>query len=181
MSSQVAPAETALPLELNVSELGVGGLTGLSPTVAVRNISAGTPARYLDWSDGTFKTSGWTTKYSVLSEVERGTYQRTLNVAALSLAAGTKLSAEYHVDTVVAGLGDDAEVFELVAPVSSADTVLLRKGLTNRMEETPGNPGQITLYDDDGTTPLLRWPLRDVSGGAVTATAGTPARRGAGT
>jgi hypothetical protein len=177
MSSQVDPTETALPLALNVSELGLGGLTGLYPTVAVRNISVGLPAQYLDWDDGTFKSGGWGLKYAVMAEIERGNYQLLLDIAALGLAAGAKLSAEYHVDTR-AGSGDDAEVFDILA-AGSEDLALLRKALTNRMEESPGNPGQLTLFDDDGASILLRWPLRDVSGGAVTATVGTPARRGA--
>lgn len=179
MSSQVDPNETALPLELNVSVLGVGGLTGLQPTVAVRNITAGFPSKYLDWSDGTFKTSGWATKYAVMTEIERGTYQLTLNVAGFYFTALTKLSAEYHVTSDL-GTGDDAEVFDILAS-GSADLALLRKALTNRMEEVGGNPGQLTLYDDDATTPLRRWPLTDVAGGPITSTPGTPARRGAAT
>lgn len=58
---------------------------------------------------------------------------------------------------------------------------LLRMGLTNRLEETAGSPGLLKLYADDGTTLLKTWQLRDGSGGAVTASSGAPARRGAAT
>ena len=58
---------------------------------------------------------------------------------------------------------------------------LLRMGLTNRLEESAGSPGLLKLYADDATTLLLTWQLRDGSGGAVTASTGAPAKRGAAT
>ena len=57
---------------------------------------------------------------------------------------------------------------------------LLRMLTTNRVEETAGNPGHVSVYADDAATVFLTWPLRDGSGNAVTLTAGEPARRGAG-
>lgn len=54
---------------------------------------------------------------------------------------------------------------------------LMRKALTNRIEESPGNPGQLTLFDDDGTTVLERWDIRDAYGNGVTSTPGAPAKR----
>ncbi len=86
---------TAEPLVLSVSG-GSGGVTGLSPTVALRD--AATTNSYLDFNDNTFKTSGWTTKYASMTEVERGHYQRALNVSTLpSVAAGKVYAAEYRV------------------------------------------------------------------------------------
>lgn len=61
------------------------------------------------------------------------------------------------------------------------DLKLLRMGLTNRLEESAGSPGLVKLYADDGTTLLKTWQVRDASGGAVTARAGSPAKRGAAT
>lgn len=58
---------------------------------------------------------------------------------------------------------------------------LLRMGLTNRLEETAGNPGTLRLYADDGTTVAKSWQLRDAANGAVTAQTGAPAKRGAAT
>lgn len=174
---EVEQLETALPLELTVDKLGLGGLTGLSPTVAVRNAS--TVDSYLDFSDNTFKTSGWTTKYAPMSEVERGHYQRLLNVASLGLAVGFRLVAEYHADNGFGVVGDDLDLFLVTNKRANAE--LLRQALTNRLEEVSGNPGSLTLYADDATTVLKTWTLKDESGSAVLPAAGTPARRGAST
>lgn len=57
----------------------------------------------------------------------------------------------------------------------------LRKMATNRMEQTSGNPGQLVLFDDDDTTPLKTWEVRDEFGNGIAASVQVPARRGAGT
>src|SRR5438034_1152464 len=93
---EVDRIDTALPLQLTVDKDGLGGVTGLSPTVALRQIP--TTNSYLDWNDMTFKTSGWTTKYKVMSEIENGNYQQMLDVSTLVVTVGDKLSAEYNVD-----------------------------------------------------------------------------------
>lgn len=49
----------------------------------------------------------------------------------------------------------------------------------NRMEEAAGNPGTLLVYADDGVTLRFSFTLRDATGGAVTASAGEPARRSA--
>lgn len=174
---EVEVTETALPLELTVDKLGVGGVTGLSPTVAVRNAS--TVNSYLDFSDLAFKTSGWTTKYASMSEVERGHYQRLLNVSALSLAVGFRLVAEYHADNGSGVIGDDLDLF--LVTNKRANTELLRQALTNRLEEVSGSPGTLKLYADDATTVIKTWTLKDEFGNAVNPAIGTPARRGAAT
>jgi hypothetical protein len=174
---QVEVTETALPLELVVDQLGLGPVTGLSPTVAVRNISLGFPWSYLDWSDMTFKTSGWTTKNQVMTEVGGGFYQQILDVAALTLPDGTYFSAEYNVNNGMGIAGADMDTFEVVEVQGQVN--LLRQGLTNRLWEAPGNPGTLVLYADDGVTPLLEWSLTDTSGGGVVASPGAPARRSA--
>lgn len=53
----------------------------------------------------------------------------------------------------------------------------LRKLSSNRLEEAPGTPGTLTLYDDDGTTVLGTYQLRDAGGNAVASATGEPARR----
>ncbi len=52
---------------------------------------------------------------------------------------------------------------------------------TNRLEATPGDPGSLVLYMDDGTTVRYTYTLRDYLGGAVIDSTGSPARRGTGT
>lgn len=49
----------------------------------------------------------------------------------------------------------------------------------NRMVETPGNPGQIVVYRDDGATPYATMTLRDGSANSVITVPGEPAQRGA--
>lgn len=61
------------------------------------------------------------------------------------------------------------------------DMIFMRMLITNRLEETAGNPGSATLYADDATTVWKSWSLRDGTGGPVTQTVGEPARRGVAT
>ena len=175
MTLLLEKSATAAPLELTITKNG-SGLTGLAPVVRLRDAS--TVNSYFDFADGTFKTNGWGMQDAPLGEIGRGHYQKSINVAATaSLVPGMILIAEYHVDNGII-VGDESDTIGIVRV--QQDTTLLRKHLTNRLEEVSGNPGQITLYDDDAATPLLRWPLHDEFGQAVTPQAGTPAQRGAG-
>jgi len=54
---------------------------------------------------------------------------------------------------------------------------LIRKVHTNRLEAAPGNPGVLTLFDDDDATPILTMNIRDYLAGAVVGTIGSPALR----
>lgn len=109
----VEQASSQVPLVLTVDQEGVGGVTGLSPTVALRD--ATTLNSYLDFADGTFKTGAWTTKYQSLSEVERGHYQLLFDAGAVgAIAAGTILAAEYRVDNGAAIIGDDHDLLYFV-------------------------------------------------------------------
>ena len=56
----------------------------------------------------------------------------------------------------------------------------LRKFASNRIEEAPGNPGTLKLYDDNGTTLLLTYNLTDYQGNAFVGAVGQLARRAAG-
>lgn len=68
---------------------------------------------------------------------------------------------------------------ELPSGESVEDTLdLLRKVHTNRLDAVPGDPGTLTLYDDDGTTPLKIWELRDHQDDGVVGVYGAPAKRG---
>jgi hypothetical protein len=170
----IAEPTSQLPLNLTVDREGSGGVTGLVPTVAVRQTDVADS--YLDWNDNTFKTSGWVTKYATLTEAERGTYQRILGLDSVAgISAGSSLVAEYHVDNGSDVVGDAHDVILVVS--TNTDTDLLRKALTNKLYETPGSPGVLTLYDDDSATPLLSWDLKDYQGNMTVGVQGSPARR----
>lgn len=158
---------------LVVTLIGDGAVTGASPVVALRD--GATTNSYLDWSDSSFKTSGWTTKYSPMTEIELGQYQQLLDLPQINgLAVGRALVAEFSV--VYGGetwSGNDI----LLLIDTGATSTLLRKLAVNRLEETPGNPGFITLWDDDNVTPLLSWQIRDAQGNGIVSNVGAPARR----
>lgn len=115
-------SDTSVPLDYTITRPGVGGVTGQSPTVAIRKGSS--TGTYLDFSDATFKTSGWTTKYASLTEIERGHYQRILDLSAITegataatLAVGEVLVAEYRVDDSGANRSDDHDLIRVVRDV----------------------------------------------------------------
>ena len=168
----VEQSATAVPLVF-VIDGPSGGIGGLTPTVAVRDGS--TTDSYLDWSDNTFKTSGWTLKNAPMTEITAGIYQRSLDILALLKDAGFTMVAEYAVSDPAAS-GVDTDVLTITRV--GTDSSLARKFLTNRLEAEGGSPnGTQTLYDDDSTTPLGTQQLRDYAGGAVVNTPGSPARR----
>lgn len=164
-------AGATVPLVLVVEREGAGAVTGLSPTVALRDASG----RYLDWADGTFKLSAWTTRKKVLVEQIAGNYFAALDVSANHLTPGDTYRAEYLTeDPSLPGLACDLITV-------ARDTDFLRKMATNRMEQVSGSPGQLTLFDDNGTTPLHTWTVRDEYGGGIAGQVGVPARRSAAT
>lgn len=85
------------PLVLTLESEELGGITGAAPTIAVRD--ATTLDSYLDFSGFTFKSSGWTTKYATMTEVEAGDYTYWMNLAAMTaVSIGDILSIEYYYD-----------------------------------------------------------------------------------
>jgi len=169
---EIERTSSSYPLVCSIIGPG-GGVTGQSPTVAVRD--GDTVNSYLDFADNTFKTSGWTIKYSPMVEVERGHYQRSINVANLNLQAGQELVAEFSVDDGGGVVGGDHDILKIVD--IAADTSLVRKVITNRQEEEPGLPGRLITYDDDNVTPILDQELRDNNDGAIVSATGVPAKR----
>ena len=177
MSALVVQVIEPFPVNLTVDREGVGGISGLTPTAAVRRT---TDSAYMDWADYIFKFGGWGTKYQSMGEIERGHYQQTLHLENLTLAAGDVLSVEYHVNDGLDVVGDAHDILLIAAFASQlVDLSFLRKMATNRLEERGGNPGFLVLYDDDGITPLKTWQIRDAFGGPIVDTPGTPARRSA--
>jgi len=175
MYTRVDKNTSSLPLVLSVNQPGLGGVAGQVATVAIRD--AGSTNSYLDWSTGLFATSGWALKDGPMSDIGNGIYQRNLLLAsAAGITAGMFFVVEYSTTGLVIGI--DRAVYQVVHDL--ADTTLLRKLATNRLEEIGGNPGSVRLYDDDGVTVLMTWALRDSTGGPVVDAPGAPARRGAG-
>jgi hypothetical protein len=175
---QVETNETALPLDLTVDEFGVGGISGLFPTVAIRLISSASPPLYLDWTSMTFMSSGWSVKNQVMNEIGGGFYEVLLNILNLNLPVNTTLSAEYNTQSAtLPGVTQDTYI---VVDVQQ-EVNFLRKMSTNRLEEASGNPGTLTLYDDDDVTVIETWNLLDETGGPIVPAVGTPAKRSAAT
>lgn len=165
--------DTAYPLNLLLTQSGVGGLPGYVPTVALRF-----GAQYLDWSDSTFKSVGWTLRDAPLTDRGRGRYERPVNLVAVGGEVGDVMVAEFMVDSgTVKGAADD---ILLLTDIISVDLTFLRKLAVNRLEEFAGNPGQLILWDDDDVTPLMRWNLRDGTGGPTQLAIGAPAKRSRG-
>lgn len=170
--------ETKLALSFILTETGQP-LTGLSPNVTFRSNT--NTNSFLDFNDLTFKTQGWTQREKDLSETDSGVYQYILDLALLNLSNGDSFTAvytaTYNTQTV-----KKYEVFNIVSLSNrfEQDLSLVRKSITNRMEETPGNPGNLRLFDDDGLTVLYTWELRDAANGATVALSGAPSKRSAG-
>ncbi len=177
----VTAPDLTVPLELTIEKEGVGGVAGKVPTVRVRD--GATTNSFLDWGDNAFKTAGWTQVDRPLTEVGSGHYTELLDLSALGAVVGNIFIAQYAVNDGADVVGDAHDVI-LVGEQASADFAqalldisLIRKSITNRMEEFPGTPGTLILWDDDGVTPLLQWQIRDAAGGGVVATVGCPAKR----
>jgi hypothetical protein len=176
-----------LPLSLTVTRSRGGGVTGLTPTVAVRRASAAGAPPYLDWADLSFKTAGWTLRVATLAEVSAalapGVYQRLLDLSLVAgLVGGEVLVAEFAVanGSDIDVVTHDAFLLRL-AQQQVDDLAFLRKHANNRLEEAPGTPGTLVLYDDDDVTPLRTWNLRDYQGNGTAGASGSPSRRSRGT
>jgi len=80
-----------------------------------------------------------------------------------------------------ASSGEYSEVLDSIeSTVGLVDvrTVLLRKIQTNRLELADGDTDNWVLYDDDKTTPLLTFSVKDKSGDLIVQQPHTPSRRG---
>jgi hypothetical protein len=122
---------TAFPLQLTVSRDGFGGVTGLSPTVALRDATGTT--NYIDWDDLVMKSSGWVTKYASMTETERGTYVREMDVATIGFTEGTLLSAEFHFETG----STKGDTTEIVAIVNNLEAIPTPQGVADALMLAP--------------------------------------------
>jgi hypothetical protein len=98
---EVERTETQVPLELVVTQSGIGGITGLVPVARIRD--GNTPNSYLDFNDFTFKIAGWVAQTISLTEVGNGFYTEFLDLTAITnLPDATHyLNAEF----IVSGAG----------------------------------------------------------------------------
>jgi hypothetical protein len=116
--------QTNVPLYLSVTRTGAGGVAGLTAVVAIRDGQSTTS--YLDWSDQTFKTSGWTTREAAMADLGGGFYARAggLNLSTITNLPGTTthLVAEYRVSGIYAGVSTDHILLAttVYAPATSA-------------------------------------------------------------
>lgn len=181
--SLVSAPDMTVPLELTISQEGVGGVLGQDAFVRVRDGS--TTNSFLDWADNTFKTVGWAERDRLLDEVGGGHYTTQLSLADIGAVVGNVFIAQYTVDDGGDVVGDAHDVvlvgLQALTDMAAllADVSLLRKLYTNRQEQFPGNPGRLILWDDDGVTPLLEWELRDAAGNGIVSNVGCPAKRSA--
>jgi hypothetical protein len=179
--SLIAAPDMTIPLELTIEQEGVGGVIGQVPSVRVRDGS--TLNSFLDWDDNTFKTALWTEKDRILDEVEDGHYTTLLNLATIGAIVGNIFVAQYVVNDGGDIIGDAHDVIlvgqQALTAVSQllSEVSLIRKSVTNRMEESPGNPGVLIVFDDDDSTAILQFLLRDALGNGIASPALSPARR----
>lgn len=118
--------QTEAPFVLTIDQEGVGGLTGLSPTIAFRD--ATTLNSYLDFDDFTFKTTGIITQYVQLDEVGRGHYTYSLDPSSISgISIGTTLVAEYRLNEsgLIADTHETALFVESITDIPTATTDIL--------------------------------------------------------
>ncbi len=100
----------------------------------------------------------------------------TLTAAALAADAVTEITA---------GVGAAVWATAVSAPASGTYGRYIQRVFQlgfNRLELASTGGGQNTLYDDDASTPLVVFTIRDVAGSSIASalTSGAPARRGAG-
>ncbi len=181
MSVQIrAERDETVPLQLAINRGGVGGVSGLAPTVRVRD--AGATGSYLDWADFTFKTSGWTLQNHPMSDIGSGVYALP---AGLPLAAVTNLPtaqplliAEYLVtitgpcpETPVAiDVISLSEVCGKVEELLQLEKYPLRVNLATQ---------QLELLSLDETTVIQCWPIFTEGGEPVNTQFGVQIRKGA--
>jgi hypothetical protein len=172
-------ARTQVRLFLLIDREGFGGVPGLAPTVALR--WPGVAGRYLDWADNTFKTVGWSLRRGAMTEVSAslspGEYEKVLDLAATVpvLADGDELVVEFDATNGVDINRRAADVLSVRETVEQLGWVYAVHH--NRIEDTPGTPGIVSVYRPDNVTVWQTAQLRDYTGGGVGGTTGLPARR----
>jgi hypothetical protein len=77
------------------------------------NVDSSDNTSYLDFDDDTFKTSGWTSKTTALTEYGSGFYGTTIDITAITnLPSGSHLSVEYDVSGTITAISGDVITFK---------------------------------------------------------------------
>jgi hypothetical protein len=125
------------------------GQTGLDCRVALREWYNN---RYFDFSDNTFKASGWIQKYLNLDDFGNGTYHKMFD-SWDAINSRMFLFAEYECTTPGSIARDtDLLVFGFAEPIESGRWKI--DDATNQM----------IFFAPDGVTPMLKYNLRDIAG-----------------
>lgn len=160
-------SNTQAPFNLTIDLEGIGGITGATPTMAMRD--ATTLDSYLDWNDLTFKTAGWTAKYLDMDEVERGHYTSIVDLDSISgISVGSILSMEYHLDEGGALLGEDQETLIVVETIVEIATDTAAVVSAGGGILTPAQAAQLTeiwqILGLDSSNPLVVTKTRRSAG-----------------
>jgi hypothetical protein len=94
--------------------------------------------------------------------------------SGLATASGVSAVPAAVWNVAQSGYGSDATTFGWAIRT-------LRMMATNRIQETPGAPGTLVVYADNGTIPFLTYNITDFNGNIVIGMVGAPARRAAAT
>ena len=135
-----------------------------------------------DWADSTFKTVGSVGQLlQTLTEVDATNFPGEYNTSFDTSAITNPTADETFIITVV----EDGSALIANLPQtgeahidSAADAAILgKKAIVNRQELAPGSLANMVLYDDDGTTPLLTWDVKDKDNLGIAVPGGAPAKR----
>lgn len=180
MGTTLIPTGTLTPIEVEPLKRGVLGTLVTGATNIKAKVRRDSDGLYLDWSDMTFKASP-TQLLEDLAEVDAtnfpGEYQ-----ADLDLPAVTNLNDHdiYQVTVVEDGssiVANLPQVGEVQVSQALDDAIKSRKSLYNRQALSDGSTLNLVLYDDDGTTVLQRWNIRDKAATDILISPNAPAIR----
>lgn len=103
--SAITTERTASGVDLTLTD--PAATAGLTAVVAIRD--GDDPTSYLDFSDDTFKTSGWTTKQAAMTDLGGGHYNVALDLSAMTNLPATtdQLVAEYATSGAVTSAAHD--------------------------------------------------------------------------
>ena len=156
-------------LRLNLTVNKNGGVTGLTATVRLRDKDVADS--YLDFADGVWKTSGWTTQAATMTDLNGATtpvpggYEQIASIANLP-PTSTNLIAEYSFSGAESGVA--SEEFTVVGPALE-----VKQSWVFQQEPLAVNARGSIWLERDGQpvvlpgTARLALTARDRSGGTV--------------